>query len=212
MFELRSVVGLARRFVVVGAVLVVVSLLARRGVVEAPAAAAAETAGVPRARAISYAGASGALCTHPLFAAGLQFDIGGGLPESVAIGDLDGVNGPDLAVAKDSDDVSVLLNQGDGTFAAAVAYAAGDGPISVAIGDLDGVNGPDLAVANQFSSDVSVLLNQGDGTFAAAVAYDAGGFPLSVAIGDLDGVDGLDLAVANAGSDDVSVLIDIREL
>ncbi len=39
----------------------------------------------------------------------------GGFPESVAIGDLDGVNGPDLAVANRlSDDVSVLLNQGDG--------------------------------------------------------------------------------------------------
>ena len=79
-----------------------------------------------------------------------------------------------------SDDVSVLLNQGDGTFAAAVAYDVGDGPRSVAIGDLDGVNGPDLAVANwvgRNSDDVSVLLNQGDGTFAAAVAYAAGDEP-----------------------------------
>ncbi len=93
----------------------------------------------------------------------------------MAIGDLVGVDGPDLAVASfSSDDVSVLLNQGDGTFAAAVAYDAGVGPQSVAIGDLDGVNGADLAVANLTSDVVSVLLNQGDGTFAAAVAYGAG--------------------------------------
>jgi hypothetical protein len=78
----------------------------------------------------------------------------------VAIGDLDGVNGPDLAVANFfSDDVSVLLNQSDGTFAAAFAYAAGNAPHSVGIGDLDGVNGPDLAVANFYSDDVSVLLS-----------------------------------------------------
>ncbi|NIQ20259.1 MAG: VCBS repeat-containing protein, partial [Gammaproteobacteria bacterium] len=90
--------------------------------------------------------------------------------------DLDGVNGPDLAVANFvGDDVSVLLNQGDGTFAPAVAYEAGDFPQSVAIGDLDGVNGPDLAVAND--SDVSVLFNQGDGTFADAVDHDAGDAP-----------------------------------
>ena len=38
---------------------------------------------------------------------------------SVAIGDLDGVNGPDLRVTRN---VSVLLNQGDGTFAEAVTY------------------------------------------------------------------------------------------
>ena len=31
--------------------------------------------------------------------------------------------------------VSVLLNQGDGTFAAAVAYGAGVAPLSVAIGE-----------------------------------------------------------------------------
>ncbi len=41
----------------------------------------------------------------------------GDYPISVAIGDLDGINGLDLAVANaNGDDVSVLLNQGDGTF------------------------------------------------------------------------------------------------
>ncbi|MHC4716036.1 MAG: FG-GAP-like repeat-containing protein [Planctomycetota bacterium] len=133
---------------------------------------------------------------NPWYAAGTE-------PRSVAVGDLDGANGPDLAVAnRYSDDVSVLLNQGNGTFAAAVAYTAGDGPQSAAIGDLDGVNGPDLAVANGVGDDVSVLLNQGDGTFAAAVVYAAGDGPISVAIGDLDGVNGPDLAVANFGSDE----------
>jgi hypothetical protein len=101
----------------------------------------------------------------------------------------------------------VLLNQGDGTFAAPLAYDAGDHPRSVAIGDLDGVNGPDLAVANQIGDDVSVLLNQGDGTFADAVEYGVGSSPGSVTIGDLDGVNGPDLAVANWNSDDVSVLL-----
>ena len=72
--------------------------------------------------------------------------------------DLDGVNGPDLAVANFaffSEDVSVLLNNGDGTFADDVIYGAGNRPSSVAVGDLDGVNGPDLAVANSNSDDVS---------------------------------------------------------
>ena len=36
-----------------------------------------------------------------------------------------------------SGDVSVLLINGDGTFAADVTYGAGDGPFSVAVGDLD---------------------------------------------------------------------------
>ncbi|GAH08116.1 unnamed protein product, partial [marine sediment metagenome] len=43
----------------------------------------------------------------------------------VAIGDLDGDLDLDLAVANNiSDNVSVLLNNGDGTFAADVTYGA----------------------------------------------------------------------------------------
>ncbi len=142
----------SRRVIIVAA-FAVVSFPARSAVDQVPTAAA-EIA----TDRMSYADAGAASCTHPLFV-NPRYDGGDG-PHSVAIGDLDGVNGPDLAVAnRFSDDVSVLLNQGDGTFAAAVAYDAGDGPASVAIGDLDGVNGPDLAVANRFSDDVSVLLN-----------------------------------------------------
>ncbi len=85
-------------------------------------------------------------------------------PWSVAIGDLDDDQVPDLAVANagypNSGSVSVLLGVGDGTFADAVHYAAGDVPRSVAIGDLDGDGRCDLVTANQYSGDVSVLLNQ----------------------------------------------------
>ncbi len=82
-------------------------------------------------------------------------------PKAVVIGDLDGDGDPDLAVANQfSNNVSVLLNNGDGTFTAGVLYGAGDFPESVAIGDLDGDGDADLAVANLFDDNVSVLLNQ----------------------------------------------------
>ena len=58
-----------------------------------------------------------------------------------------------------SDNVSVLLNQGDGTFAADALYGAGDAPESVALGDLDGDGDLDLAVANYYSHNVKLLLN-----------------------------------------------------
>ena len=52
-----------------------------------------------------------------------------------------------VAVAEGVGDVSVLMNNGDGTYAPSVAYDTGDGETySVAIGDLDGINGPDLAI------------------------------------------------------------------
>ncbi|MCW8141814.1 MAG: VCBS repeat-containing protein, partial [Planctomycetota bacterium] len=105
-----------------------------------------------------------------------------------------------------STDVAVLLGNGDGTFAAATAFAAGSSPSSVAIGDLNGDGRPDLAVAN-LNSNVSVLLGHGDGTFAAATTFAVGATPQSVAIGDLNGDGKPDLAVANQNSNNVSVLL-----
>ena len=92
------------------------------------------------------------------------YDAGDG-PRSVAIGDLDGDGVPDLVTANShSDDVSVLIGNGNGTYASHVTYGVGNSPRSVAIGDLDGDGVPDLVVANRNSDDVSVLLNQCDFT------------------------------------------------
>ncbi len=136
----------------------------------------------------------------------------GGVPESVAIGDLNGDGIPDLAVANLSgDSVSVLLGGGDGTFtpASGSPITVGTDPVSVAIGDLNGDGVPDLAVVNQDGDSVSVLLGGGGGTFtpASGSPITVGGFPESVAIGDLNGDGHPDLVVANLNSGSVSVLL-----
>ncbi|MCH8150036.1 MAG: IPTL-CTERM sorting domain-containing protein [Planctomycetes bacterium] len=135
------------------------------------------------------------------------------MPTSVAIGDLNGDLVPDMTVANSrSNNVSVLLGVGDGTFAAAVHYPAGVGPRSVAVGDLDGDQVPDLAVAIFLRNNVAVLLGLGDGTFAAPEKYTAvGRRPRSVAIGDLDGDLVPDLALANPATNRVSVLLNQSE-
>ncbi len=70
---------------------------------------------------------------------------------SVTTGDFNGDGLTDLATANDdSDDVSVLLGNGDGTFAAQQTFAAGDRPVSVTTGDFNGDGLTDLATANQF--------------------------------------------------------------
>jgi hypothetical protein len=77
---------------------------------------------------------------------------------------------PALAVANlYSDNVTVLLNNGNGTFGTPANYGAGDSPTSVFSNDFDGDGDNDLAVANTHSANVSVLLNNGDGTFADTV-------------------------------------------
>lgn len=133
----------------------------------------------------------------------------GDAPISVFAADLDGDNDLDLAVANYlGGNISVLKNNGAGTFAAAVNYAAGVNPWSVSAADLDGDNDADLAVANWLSDNVSVLMNNGDGSFAAPVNYPAGNEPISVISGDLDADNDADLAVVNhIGPPSVSVLL-----
>jgi hypothetical protein len=76
------------------------------------------------------------------------------------VADLDGDTVPDVVTANlFSDDVSVLLGNGDGSFQAAASFAAGDRPYSVAVADPDGDGVPDLVTANHRGDDVSVLLN-----------------------------------------------------
>ena len=144
------------------------------------------------------------------FAAAVNYAVGDA-PQSVFAADLDGDGHADLAVANasfypDNGNVSVLKNNGDGTFAAPVNYAAHLNPTSVFAADLDGDGDQDLAIANEWSDNVSVLKNNGDGTFAAALNYEAGNAPYSVFAADLDGDGHADLAVANGSSDNVSVL------
>src|SRR5262245_41036930 len=77
-----------------------------------------------------------------------SFDVGK-YPQSVAIADLNADSRPDLAVANsESNTVSILLGNGDGTFGARTDFGTGDYPRFVAIADLNGDARPDLAVGN----------------------------------------------------------------
>src|SRR5271157_3701783 len=129
-------------------------------------------------------------------------------PGAIVAGDFKGDGRTDLAVANTgSDDVSVLLGNGDGTFKNQVRYAAGSAPVAVVVGDFNGDGRTDLAVANYLSNDVSVLLGNGDGTFQNQARYAAGFGPSALVAGDFDGNGLTDLAVANYLSNDVSVLL-----
>ncbi len=130
--------------------------------------------------------------------------------QAVAVGDFNGDHRPDLACALgNSSQVEVLLSNGDGTFQAPRAFAAGASPFSVAVGDFDGDGKLDLAVADsfRFNSEVSVLLGNGDGTFQTRRAFAAGEIPTSVVVGDFNRDGRPDLAVANYGSSNLSVLL-----
>jgi hypothetical protein len=132
----------------------------------------------------------------------------GSEPFSVAVGDFNGDGMQDLAVVNfDSNEVSVLLGNGDGTFQSARNFATGNAPLSVAAGDFNGDGWLDLAVANSGSNNISVLLGNGDGTFRPARNFLAGSTPDWLVVGDFNGDGAADLAVSNWDSNDVSLLL-----
>lgn len=135
------------------------------------------------------------------FAAGTE-------PFSVKTADFNGDGKLDLVVANEgSDNVSVFLGKGDGTFEPAVNYSVASVPAAVTVGDFNHDGKLDLAVSNFSSGTVSVLLGNGDGTFQPAVNYGVGSGPQGGAVGDFNGDGKLDLVVTNGGSSTVSVLL-----
>ncbi len=144
-------------------------------------------------------------------ASGSPFAVGT-QPVSVAVADFNGDGIADLAVANwGSNNVTVLLGNGSGGFAAASGspFAAGTLPPSVAVGDFNGDGIADLAVANSGDNTVSVLLGNGDGTFTVASGspFAVGSGPVSVAVADFSGDGIADLAVANHLGGTVTVLL-----
>jgi hypothetical protein len=127
----------------------------------------------------------------------------------VLVGDFKGDGESDLAIAnRASNSVSVLLNNGNGTFQAAVNYPTRNGPLSLAAADFNQDGHVDLVTANWSSGTVSVLLGNGDGTFQTRLDYSSvGAYSWSVAAGDFNGDGYPDLVVANRNSNSVTVLM-----
>ncbi len=162
------------------------------------------------ATAVLWLLATSVWALDPHFLAPVDYTVGSN-PQSLCIADFNKDGKPDLATVNTlGNDVSILMNNGDGTFAAAVSYAVGTHPTAACIIDVDDDSWPDLAVTNYGSASISILMNLTDGTFDPAVNYNCGIQPNSICAADLDGDLKIDLAVANFGSGDVSVMINLN--
>jgi large repetitive protein len=132
----------------------------------------------------------------------------GSAPGAIVAGDFLGNGLTDLAVADTgTNSVSILLNNGDGTFQVLPPIAVGQDPLSIAAGDFENDGRLDLAVADNESGDVVILSNQGGGNFQALppIELPAGAMPSSVAVGNF-GTGNLDLAVADQLQNVVDIL------
>lgn len=142
----------------------------------------------------------------------------GDAPLAVRCCDLNGDGFPDLVTANDgSDTLSVLLNNGDGTYAPKVRWPVDTDPegvsepVDLVCCDLNGDSLIDLITVNHTSDDVSVLLHTGNMQFAAPVKYAVGEAPFGIECLDLDGIDGPDLITNGFTADAISVLLNLGD-
>ena len=152
---------------------------------------------------------------HPTYSTG-----SGGNPLSVVAGAFGGVGSLDLAVADFlTQEVSVLLGNGDGTFQAVKYYATGNAnPSSIVFADFNGDGNLDLALTSTPLGSapgnlVSLLFGKGDGTFKPATAstlFGTGSEAYSAVVGDFNGDGAQDVVVANGVSNTVSVLLNTQ--
>jgi hypothetical protein len=118
------------------------------------------------------------------------------VPWSLSASDLNADGRPDLVASNiDRSTMTVLMNRGDGTFAAPTRYSSGtmgstrfdDQPA-----DIDGDGMPDLLLASE--NGAIVFPNRGDGTFARGDSFDVGAV---LAAADLDGNGRCDLVTVD---------------
>jgi hypothetical protein len=125
----------------------------------------------------------------------------GGLAGQIIAADFNGDHIPDIAtVNTDTNSVSILINNGDGTFRPHVDFATGPGPNGLAAVDWNKDGKMDLAVSTggaDAAHSVSILLGNGDGTFQPH--HDMIGAPHanSIAVGDFNGDGNPDIATSS---------------
>jgi FG-GAP-like repeat len=131
---------------------------------------------------------------------------------SVSLGDFNGDHKLDIAAGiSGSNVVTVLLNNGDGTFGLPKIFSTGStaslSPITITLADVNNDGIPDIVTANGSGGEsTSVLLGNGDGSFGTGATFSARGWPISAVVADFNNDGKPDIATANANENSVGLL------
>jgi len=124
----------------------------------------------------------------------------GRAPQAMTVGDFNGDGLLDLAtVNSTSDDVSVLIGNGNGTFRSAVSFGVGKIPLAVVSQDMDRDGILDLVVALSGVDQVVMLKGDGEGFFKINGSQTSGKGTTFLAASDVDGDGWSDVIAINSG-------------
>ncbi|MFH1700394.1 MAG: FG-GAP-like repeat-containing protein [Candidatus Zixiibacteriota bacterium] len=130
--------------------------------------------------------------------------------KSACSGDFNGDGNIDIAVANDeSDNISIIPGNGDGTFGEFTSYFSGYSPRAIIPGDVDNDGDDDLIVANFVKYNqgrITVLFNE-EGDFCENISFYATGSARGVCAADFDEDGRIDIAATIYYSNSVSLYI-----
>ncbi|MCC7330017.1 MAG: VCBS repeat-containing protein [Gammaproteobacteria bacterium] len=122
----------------------------------------------------------------------------GDRPRALVAEDFNGDFATDLAVANfDSDNVTILLNDGFGNFSVVATTAVGRSPQDIVVADFDTDGRFDLATSNFSDNTVTVLKGAGNGGFSTLATIPAGNLSFGLVAADFNNDNRVDLAVAS---------------
>lgn len=156
--------------------------------------------------AIRIADGSGAFVT-------VTTEVAGVGPSDIAIADIDNDLDQDVLVSNfDSNTVSIVRGNGDGTFQPVISVPAGRDAVSMATGDFDGDDNVDLAMLNTFPvTAVRIMPGAGDGTFSLGANLPVGAGATIVETGDFDSNGAMDLVVLDIDAAELSVALGVGD-
>jgi len=126
--------------------------------------------------------------------------------QHAAIADFNGDGHLDIV----TNNCTVLLGNGDGTFRTPVVYTSASNSYAVAVGDFNQDGKPDFATA-RYDGNIGIWINNGDGTFQPPILINTGTGPRNLVVADFnrDGIADIAYASRQGEATGIGILLGI---